>query len=130
MAERKQSARLLAIPLKHHYTSENLSFRKLKGRDAAVADVLQAAAQDGRPSLDVHLCLMTKHESYERDDGLVDRSVDTWNWISADYSKIELSFNSAVKRELLSNDNYHFRNMKPTEEEHEDSDGSGEPSDQ
>ena len=119
MAERKQSARLLAIPLKHHYTSENLS-----------ADVLQAAAQDGRPSLDVHLCLMTKHESYERDDGLVDRSVDTWNWISADYSKIELSFNSAVKRELLSNDNYHFRNVKPTEEELEDSDGSGEPSDQ
>ena len=47
--------RLLAVPLEHKYTETNLSLACMKGRDAAVVELLH-----GCGLLDVHLALLTK----------------------------------------------------------------------
>ncbi len=51
----------LILPLEHAYTPAELSFETLKGRDAAVATVLAAAAAEA--SCDLHLALVSIEES-------------------------------------------------------------------
>lgn len=58
-ANSKVFPRILAIPLQHKYTPRNLSFSRLKGEDVTLFQVL-ANCLDRR--LDLHLCLVTKHE--------------------------------------------------------------------
>jgi predicted 2-oxoglutarate/Fe(II)-dependent dioxygenase YbiX len=51
----------LVLPLEHAYTPAELSFETLKGRDAAVASVLAAAAAEA--DCDLHLALVSIEES-------------------------------------------------------------------
>ncbi|KAG2440504.1 hypothetical protein HYH02_010382 [Chlamydomonas schloesseri] len=53
----------LVLRLEHRYSHSGLGFANLKGRDAAVAQVLQAAG-----SLDLYLCLVTKWVKYATDE--------------------------------------------------------------
>ena len=60
-AEAKDEADKLILPLEHAYTPAELSFETLKGRDAAVASVLAAAAVEA--NCDLHLALVSIEES-------------------------------------------------------------------
>jgi predicted 2-oxoglutarate/Fe(II)-dependent dioxygenase YbiX len=60
-AEATDEADKLILPLEHAYTPAELSFETLKGRDAAVASVLAAAAAEA--NCDVHLVLVSIEES-------------------------------------------------------------------
>jgi hypothetical protein len=51
----------LILPLEHAYTPAELSFGTLKGRDAAVASVIEAAAAE--TNCDLHLALVSIEES-------------------------------------------------------------------
>lgn len=66
----------LAIPLQHKYTPSNLKFSRLKGEDVTLFHVL-ANCLDRH--LDLHLCLLTKHQvgQPEVDNGIIIRIV--WN---------------------------------------------------
>jgi predicted 2-oxoglutarate/Fe(II)-dependent dioxygenase YbiX len=59
--EATDEADKLILPLEHAYTPAELSFETLKGRDAAVASVLAAAAAEA--NCDVHLVLVSIEES-------------------------------------------------------------------
>lgn len=55
----------LVVPLEHAYTPAELSFEKLKGRDAAVASVLAGASEQA--ACDLHLALVSIEESGSAD---------------------------------------------------------------
>ena len=59
--EQRRVPPALVLRLEHRYSNHGLGFTQLKGRDAAVAQVLQAAG-----GLDLYLCLMTKWVSGPR----------------------------------------------------------------
>ncbi|PNW77235.1 hypothetical protein CHLRE_10g428000v5 [Chlamydomonas reinhardtii] len=60
--EQRRVPPALVLRLEHRYSNHGLGFTQLKGRDAAVAQVLQAAG-----GLDLYLCLMTKWVKYTTD---------------------------------------------------------------
>ena len=82
----------LAIPLEHKYTKENLWFTGLKGKDYILTEVFRNCKDsDGEQLLDLHLCMVTKHQEGtpdEPDHGYYDR-YSRYGWHGEDSSDSE-----------------------------------------